>query len=156
MSAPPPEAERRLKEDLYRLEAYRNQLNALLQQHQLLTASRSEHRRATDSLAGLDRTAPGAELLIPLGADTFLRGSAVPNARLLVGIGSGVVVELEREKVAELIAQRLTRLDQAANDLEAQIQTVDERVQMISQRVEAMAQGPAEPGRTGVVDVGGD
>ena len=143
MSTPASDAEARVQEDLYRLEAYRSQLNQLIQQHQLLTASRAEHLRARESLEGLDRLAPGTELLIPLGADSFLRGTAAPEAHVLVGIGSGVVVELERPKVSELLAQRLKRLDQASEELEGQIRTLDERLQIINQRLEAMSQSTA-------------
>lgn len=143
MSTPASEAEARVQEDLYRLEAYRSQLNQLMQQHQLLTASRAEHLRARESLEGLDRLSPGTELLIPLGADSFLRGTAAVEARVLVGIGSGVVVELERPKVSELLAQRLKRLDEASEELEGQIRTLDERLQIINQRLEAMSQSTA-------------
>ncbi len=156
MSAPSADVEQKVQEDLYRLEAYRSQLNALVQQHQLLTASRQEHLRAREALEGLDRLAAGTELLIPLGADAFLRGSALPEGKVLVGIGSGVVVELDRPKVSELLAQRLQRLDQAAQELEGQIRTLDERVQMVNQRLEAMSQPSGAPDSGPLEHVGGD
>ncbi|HZY91955.1 MAG TPA: prefoldin subunit alpha [Thermoplasmata archaeon] len=153
MSAPAGDAEQRVQEDLYRLEAYRSQLNQLVQQHQLLTQSRAEHVRARESLEGLDRVDSGSELLIPLGADAFLRGNALPESKVLIGIGSGVVAELERPKVSELLAQRLQRLDQAAQELETQIRSLDERLQVLNQRLEEMTQtaGGSESGPTGNV-----
>lgn len=156
MSTPSSDPEQRLQEDLYRLEAYRNQLNALLQQHQMLQASRAEHDRARESLEGLERTDGTSELLIPLGAEAFLRGSPSTTAPVLIGVGSGVVVEMDRAKASELLAQRLGRLQEAAQELETQIRSLDERVQMISQRVEAMTQrgNAALPGP--LDDVGGD
>ena len=156
MNSPGGDAERRLQEDLYRLEAYRSQLNALLQQHQVLQASRGDHLRARETLEGLDRTADGAELLVPLGADAFLRGSAVPQAKVLLGIGSGVVVEIARERATELLADRSKRLDEAADQLEGQIRTLDEQVQLVSQRVESASRGASDTGRPGPDDVGGD
>ncbi|MCI4337036.1 MAG: prefoldin subunit alpha [Thermoplasmata archaeon] len=144
MSASPQDLERRAQEDLYRLEAYRSQLNSMLQQHQMLTASRAEHVRARETLEGLDRLGDGTELLIPLGADTLLRGTTVPRATVLVGIGSGVVVEMERPHASEVLAQRLTKLEQAGEELEGQIRNLDERVQAISQRLEAMSEGAAD------------
>lgn len=155
MSAPASDAEQRVQEDLYRLEAYRSQLNQLVQQQQLLLASRAEHVRARESLEGLERVTTGTELLVPLGADTFLRGTALPEEKVLVGIGSGVVVELERPKVSELLAQRLSRLDQAAQELDGQIRSVDERLQIVNQRLEALSQGSATGGGS-AENVGGD
>jgi prefoldin alpha subunit len=145
-----------MQEELYRLEAYRAQLNQLVQQHQLLTASRAEHLRARESLEGLDRVASGSELLVPLGADTFVRGTALPEAKVLLGIGSGVVVELDRPKVSELLAQRLGRLDEAAQELEGQIRTLDERLQLVNQRLEAMSQGSGGAGSEPAEHVGRD
>ena len=154
MTATPGEADQEAQEDLYRLEAYRSQLNSLLQQHQLLTQSRADHLRARESLEGLETIEDGTELLVPLGADTFLRGTALPQGKVLVGLGSGVVVELERPRVSELLAQRLKRLEEAGKELEGQIRSVDERVQLVSQRLEALSQGGAPA--SGAEHVGGN
>jgi prefoldin alpha subunit len=135
--------EAEVQEDLLRLEAYRNQLSASLQQHQILTGSRAEHDRARESLEGVDRSSPDAELLIPLGGETFVRGSIDRAAPVLIGMGSGVVVEMDRAKVAELLAQRLVKIDQAIRDLEGQMNALDERIQMLSRRLESVSRDPA-------------
>ncbi len=125
-----------------RLEAYRNQLSASLQQHQILTASRAEHERARESLEGVDRAAADAELLIPLGGETFVRGTIDRGAQVLIGVGSGVVVEMDRPKVAELLAQRTVKIEQAVRDLEGQMNALDERIQLLSRRLETVSRGP--------------
>jgi prefoldin alpha subunit len=150
-SSPPSEvSEQQVQEDLMRLDAYRSQLNALVQQHQILTASRQEHLRARESLDGVDRAPAGAELLLPLGAEAFVRGSIDRTAPVLVGIGSGIVVEMERPKVVELLSDRLLRIDQAVKDLETQMTSVDDRIQILSQRLDAIARSSAAAS-----DVGG-
>lgn len=152
MSTPPARpTEQQVQEDLLRLEAYRNQLNALLQQHQILSASRQEHGRARESLEGVERAPAGAELLIPLGGETFVRGSVDRSAPVLVGVGSGVVVEMERPKVVEIIAERTVRIDQALRDLESQMGSLDERIQALSQRLDSIARETGAP-----TDVGSD
>jgi len=146
-----PMTEEQVQEDLMRLEAYRNQLNALLQQHQILTASRQDHLRARESLEGVDRAPANTEFLLPLGGETFVRGSVDRGAPVLVGIGSGVVVEMDRPKVTELLAERIVRIEQALRDLEGQMSTLDERIQALSQRLDSAArQGGA------ATDVGSD
>jgi prefoldin alpha subunit len=135
--------EAEVQEDLLRLEAYRNQLSASLQQHQLLTGSRAEHDRARESLEGVDRAPANAELLIPLGGETFVRGTVDRGAPVLIGMGSGVVVEMERPKVAELLADRLVKIDQAIRDLEGQMNALDERIQLLSRRLESVSRDPA-------------
>jgi prefoldin alpha subunit len=136
--------EQQVQEDLMRLEAYRNQLNALIQQYQILSSSRTEHARARESLEGVDRADPEAELLFPLGGEAFVRGSISRDAPVLIGIGSGVVVEMNRAQVTELLAQRLLRIEQAVRDLEGQMANLDERIQLLSRRLDEIARsGPA-------------
>jgi prefoldin alpha subunit len=136
--------EQQVQEDLMRLEAYRNQFNAMIQQYQILTSSRTEHARARESLEGVERSDAKAELLFPLGGETFVRGSVVHDAPVLIGIGSGIVVEMDRPKVTELLAQRLLRIDQAVRDLEGQMSGLDERIQLLSRRLDEVARsGPA-------------
>ena len=141
-----PVTEEQVRDDLMRLELYRNQLSQMLQQHQMITASRADHQRARETLEGLDRTGADPELLIPVGGDAFLRGSPRDSARVLVGIGSGIVVEMERPKASQLLAERLVRLDQASQDLENQMRALEERINVLSSRLEALSQGAERAG----------
>ncbi len=142
--------ERQVEEDLVRLDAYRTQLSGLVQQRQILIASRQDHARARESLEGVERADGSTEYLVPLGGEAYVRGRLDRGAPALVGVGSGVVVEMDRPKVAELLAQRLGRLDQALRELEGQITALDERIQLISGRIENATRSAESGG-----DVGG-
>ena len=133
--------EQEVQEDLVRLDAFRGQLNAMLQQHQYLTNSRADHLRARESLEGFERSGDGGELLVPLGAETFVRGQTVGSSSILLGIGSGLVVEMERPKAVELLAHRLERIDQAMGELEGNMQTLDQRIQGLSDRLDRLTRG---------------
>jgi prefoldin alpha subunit len=143
---PRPVTEEQVRDDLMRLDVYRNQLSQMLQQHQMITASRADHQRARETLEGLDRTGADPELLVPVGGDTFLRGTPRDSDRVLVGIGSGIVVEMERPKASQLLAERLTRLDQASQDLETQMRSLEERITVLSSRLEALSQSAERAG----------
>lgn len=141
-----PVTEEQVRDDLMRLELYRNQLSQMLQQHQMITASRADHQRARETLEGLERTGADPELLVPVGADAFLRGSPRDSAHVLVGIGSGIVVEMERPKASQLLSERLARLDQASQDLENQMRALEDRITVLSSRLEALSQGAERAG----------
>ncbi len=143
--------EQQVQEDLLRLDAYRNQLSSLLQQHEILSASRQDHVRAREGLEGVDRAPPTAEFLLPLGGETFVRGSVDQTAPVLVGVGSGVVAEMERPKVVELLAERTVRIEQALRELEGQMTSLDERIQSLSSRLDSIARESGAP-----TDVGSD
>lgn len=157
MSARTPRpTEEQVQEDLLRLEAYRNQLNTLLQQHQLLTGSRADHERARETLEGLEGIEAAREVVIPIGADAFVRGQANPEAPVLVGLGSGIVAELDRSRVVELLHHRTARIEQATRDLEGQIQTIEERVEALSQKLDALSRESASAPEAGAENVGSD
>ncbi|MHB1435614.1 MAG: prefoldin subunit alpha [Thermoplasmata archaeon] len=157
MSSPTPASlEERAQEEMARLDAYRSQLNAMLQQHQMLQSSRLDHERAQRSLDGIERAEAGREILIPLGGETYVRGTVQRGTPVLIGIGSGVTAELPREQVAETLAQRITRIDSAARELEGQIRTLEDRIQWLTQRLDALARGEPVPSGTADTDVGGD
>jgi len=108
-----------------------------------------DHVRARESLEGVDRAASGAELLLPLGGETFVRGSVDRSASVLIGVGSGIAVEMERPKVVELLAERSVRIDQALRDLEGQMGSLDERIQALSQRLDSIARENGAPTNVG-------
>ena len=141
-----PVTEEQVRDNLMRLDLYRNQLSQMLQQHQMISASRTDHLRARETLDGFDRSAADMELLVPVGGDTFVRGSPRDSGHVLLGIGSGVVVEMERAKASEVLAERLVRLDQASQDLETQMRALEERITVLSSRLEAMSQAADRAG----------
>lgn len=155
-NSPAAPTEQQVQEELMRLDAYRGQLNAMVQQYQYLAGSRSEHVRARETLEGLEKIDPQTEVLIPVGGETFVRGIPARDAPVLVGIGSGVVVELPRPKVSEILAERLKKIDEASQELEGQIRALEERVQVLSQRLDSMTRGGAGPESGAAGDVGSD
>jgi prefoldin alpha subunit len=158
VSSPAAEArrEQEVQEDLMRLDAYRGQLNAMLQQHQFLVSSRADHLRARESLEGFERTGDSAELLVPLGGEAFVRGQPVRTEEVLLGIGSGVVSEVARPKAVEILSDRLGKIDQAAKDLEGQMRQLEERIALLSDRLDRLTQGGSGAEGMGGRDVGGD
>ncbi len=146
----PVPTERELQEDLVRLDAYRSQINAIAQQHQILVASRQDHQRARESLEGVDRAEAGSEYLLPFGGETYVRGSIRKDTSVLVGLGSGVMVEMDRAGVIELLARRTGKIDEAVRDLETQMGALDERIELLSRRLDAASRSARATG-----DVGG-
>ncbi len=156
-SGPTRSTEEKVQEDLYRLEAYRSQLAALVQQHQMLTSSRQDHDRAARTLEGIEEGAPGREYLLPIGAETYVRGTAEARTPVLVGIGSGIVVELPREAVVERLKERAERIAKATVEIEGQIEALEARIQLINRRLEASGDGSGgASGPSDSPDVGSD
>ncbi|HKS60022.1 MAG TPA: prefoldin subunit alpha [Thermoplasmata archaeon] len=140
-----PDPDQQVQEDLVRLEAYRAQFNALAQQHQFLAASRLEHSRARESLEGFDKVGSSPDLLVPIGGETYVHGSIRPDGKVLIGLGSGLLTEMDRSQAQELLAQRILQIEKATHELESNLQTLEDRIAMLSARVEALSR-PAPAG----------
>jgi prefoldin alpha subunit len=151
----PRDIEQQVQEDLSRLEAYRSQLGQMLQQHQVLQASHADHLRAREALEGLERAEADADVLLPIGGEAYVRGHPDRKGPVLLGIGSGLVAEIERPRAVEMLAQRAKQIEDAASGLEQQLRTLEERMNQISRRVEALTSRGA-PGDGAPGDVGGD
>jgi prefoldin alpha subunit len=145
VSAPAQLTDEQVQQELLRLEAYRNQLNAMLQQHQLLSGSLADHRRARETLEGLESTEAGSEFVIPVGGEAYLRGSVAKDGKVLIGIGSGVVTEMDRPKASETLAERITRIEEARSDLESQMAQLEERIERLSDRLDSLARAAGGP-----------
>jgi len=152
--ATPEQLEEQVREDLMRLEAYRNQLSQMLQQHQVLSASRADHIRAREALEGLERAGSDTEVLLPIGGEAFIRGGPDRKGPVLIGIGSGYVAEVDRPRAVEMLAQRTKQIEDAGTDIEGQMRSLEERITAISRRVEAMTSRSGPDGTPD--DVGGD
>ncbi|HEV2316789.1 MAG TPA: prefoldin subunit alpha [Thermoplasmata archaeon] len=148
--------EQQVQEDLVRLDAYRGQLTQLLQQHQVLAASRADHVRAREALEGLDRAGDSTDVLLPLGGEAYIHGRPDRTGPVFMGIGSGFVAEIDRPKAVELLAQRTKQIEEAGGELEGQMRQLEERIDLITRRVEALTARGAPPESGSPGDVGLD
>lgn len=121
-----------------RLEAYRNQLGSMVRQQEMLRLSHGDHLRARATLEEMDRMASGSEMLLPVGADTFIRASPQDLSKVLIGLGSGVVVEIDRAKGLELVNARIIQLEKSEDQLAGQVRKLEEQANQLQQRLQAM------------------
>ena len=126
-----------VQNDLARLDTYKNQVNILLRQQEVLRLSVLEHTRARDTLEGMDRLDGSEETLAPVGANTFVKVSHVSSQKVLIGIGTGVVVEVDREKALSMLNERVVALERSSKERNDELLRIDAEAQVISQRLEA-------------------
>lgn len=121
------------------LDSYQRQIEAVSRQLQVLQSVLVETRRAREALEGLK--GEPTDLLVPLGANTFVHAKAVSKARVVTGVGAGVAVERPLEEAVKRLAERegevdseLERLTKAAmqlqdeaDELEAQLRAATEQ-----------------------------
>lgn len=112
------------------LETYNRQIELLMRQLNFIQAVADETRRARASLEGLGKAASG-ELLVPLGANTFIHAKLTDTDQVLAGIGASLSVH---QKVDEAKA----RLGSREDDLRKEMQGLSEEVVRLQQEAGAL------------------
>ena len=136
-------SEAELRRGLAVLDQYREQLEALAQQQEIVRVSLEEHMRARETLLRYEQAGKGAEILVPVGANAFLVAEVKDPAKAFVGVGSDLVLfddipkQLERldgriKSIGDAmtaIGQRLAELQQRAENQSASVQGLYDRLQ---------------------------
>ena len=86
------------------LDQYREQIEALAQQQEIVRISLEEHMRARETLTRYREAGKGAEVLVPVGANSFLVAESKDVNKAFVSIGSDLLVYDD-------IGQQIERLD---------------------------------------------
>lgn len=148
MSAPDAE----LRRGLAVLDQYREQLEALTQQQEIVRVSLEEHMRARETLQRYKEAGPGAEVLVPLGASAFVVASVKGTDKAFVSIGSDLVVYDEIPKQLERLDVRIKSITEAANAVGQRLAEIQDRAETQSAAVQgmydALQKAPGPSGKT--------
>lgn len=82
-----------LRQAMQVLETYREQMDALSRQINILQISLEETVRARETLRQFSEAKEGDEILVPVGASVFVRAKVSGSENAIVGIGNRVSVE---------------------------------------------------------------
>lgn len=128
--------ESKFREDYAMLENAKNQLEALGRQQQLIQLAIEEHVRARETIKGLMKGTPGDEVLIPVGADSYIHARISDNRDAIVGVGSATSIRRNPEDAEKILDSKIDDLSRAfksvadrAAQTEAYIQELSDRVQ---------------------------
>ena len=93
----------------------------------------------------------GAEVLIPIGAGSFVWGRVEKADKAIIGIGADVAIELDIGKARELIMGRIMEAEDALRNYSTRLAEVERVLAAYSERIRALMEagegaGGAEEG----------
>lgn len=118
-----------LRQAMAVLEAYNAQLEALERQVRLLQASLEDVTRARESLKAIANAKEGDDILVPVGASSFIPAKVTGKKIAIVGIGSRLSVEKDLD---EAIAFMETNGNEVSEALRNAINALSEVEKMAS------------------------
>lgn len=129
--------EQEIRQALATLDMYKAQAESLAEQQQIVSFSLEEYSRARDTLGKWKEAAEGAELLVPVGGNSFVFAKVADNQRALVGIGSGVTVERSLDEAIKTLETRINELGEASKKLTESLTMLEARSSQLTQLVQS-------------------
>ena len=108
-----------LRQALAVMETYKERVEALSRQVQVLRVSLDEVNLAAESLRAFKDAKEGDEILVPVGASTFIPVQVTGNRKVVVGIGSNISVEKDVAESVDYMNANGTEINEAQNGLAA-------------------------------------
>lgn len=104
--------EEEITRNLTLIEYYKQQLESIDMQLQYLQSTIADYQRAKMTVEQLHAVDENAEMLIPVGAGTFVNGSLKNSSNVLIGVGAGIVIEKPIDDAITKLDERIKRLQE--------------------------------------------
>ncbi len=128
--------ERQFREDYAMLENLKQQLDALGKQQQLIQLAVEEHVRARETVKSLTNGSPGDEVLIPIGADSYVHAKISDNRTIIVGVGSSTSIRRTPEEAEKILDEKLDELSRAFKAISDRASKLEQMAQELSEKVQ--------------------
>ncbi|MGQ0535722.1 MAG: prefoldin subunit alpha [Methanobacteriota archaeon] len=115
------------------LESRRAELGAIEQNRAAVADAAEEALRGKSTLDAVKGAAPGEELLVPVGAGTFVFATLKDNKTVLSGIGSGLSLERGLDDAVKTLEERLQMLQSTEDRLAKESARLQSEIQAISE-----------------------
>ena len=126
-----------LRQMLALMESYKNRTEALSRQVNVLRSTLDEVNMANESIKALLAANEGDEIMVPIGASSFMNVKVAANKNIIVGIGSNISVEKTPEDASQYmeanaaeLTEALKKTVDALNEVQKALSTVSEAVQI--------------------------
>jgi prefoldin alpha subunit len=131
-----PESEEQIRELIARIQMNQQRMDALQQQANLVQMSLNDLDSALKALTTLDGKGDGQELLVPIGAGSFVHAKLAEPDTVIIGLGAGVSVEKNFADSKGIIQSRRTELEKVLLDTTGAIDQVGSELMRLQQEAQ--------------------
>lgn len=138
--------EEELSQSMEALEMAKSRLESMSKEAEILQMSLNEHIRALETLKAYAKVGDGKDILVPIGAGTFIPARSTGAGNALVSIGVGITVEKKLDEAIEALEKSAGEVELEERKLIQNMKNLEKQAQLLSQRVQSLSQGgPAGP-----------
>ncbi len=111
---------------------YSQQAEVLKQNLDLINASLVELGTVRETLEQIEKLEEGHELLIPIGANSYIKAKIANKNDVLVGIGAKVVVRKSIEKAKKDVEEKIENIKKVRDEQEKKLNDIMSRLEEIA------------------------
>ncbi len=127
----------------YEYQLLQAQAQLLAQNLELLTLGKNEFQAVKETLEALKKGEGTPEVLIPIGAGSFLRGRIEDMEHAIVSVGAGYATEKSIEDAVEYLSKRIKEYEEAIAKTQNALAEIEKRLQQLSQRAQEIQEKQA-------------
>jgi prefoldin alpha subunit len=120
------------------IEYYKQQLESIDMQLQYLQSTLADYQRAKLTVEQLHAADENSEVLIPVGAGTFINGSLKNASNVLIGVGAGLVVEKTVDEAVLKLEERMKRIEENLEKMASLGQRIQSDAEELSRKTQQM------------------
>ena len=130
-------SEQQVRESYMMLESAKAQLEGLAKQQELIQLAVEEHVRARETIKEIAKGAAGDDVLVPLGADSYIHAKISDNKDAIVGVGSGISIRRSPEEAEKILDTKIDDLSRAFKSITDKAAQTEAMIQELSEKVQA-------------------
>jgi prefoldin alpha subunit len=112
-------SEEQAQQLLYQMQILESFASSLDQKEAAILSFLREAIASIDSIKGMTQN-PQAESLIPVGLGTYVKANVLGDSKVLIDVGSGIVVEKDHDSAINHLESRIKELQVALNETTTQ------------------------------------
>ena len=120
------------------LEMYKEQIESLTNQSQIIQAMIEEYNRTKITLNKISNVEDGTEVLLSVGGGTFVNANVKDTKKVVYNIGADILVEKTIEEAVKSIDERIDLLYNNLQKVVETTQKLEEAATQISEKVQEM------------------
>ena len=105
--------EKEMEKLAYEYQLLQAQAQLLAQNLELLTLGRNEFQAVKETIEELKKAEGEVEILVPIGAGSFLKGLIIDKENAIVSVGAGYAVEKNLDDAITYLEERIKEYDEA-------------------------------------------
>lgn len=126
-----------LRQALALMDAYKDRVEAMSRQVQVLRVSLDEVTMALEAVKAFKDAKEGDEIMVPVGASSFIPVKVTGNRTVITGIGSGISIQKTADESIEYLESNSAEITEA---LKKSVEALNESQQNLAAMNEAVQQ----------------